>query len=668
MKHLLSFKFLLLCLASPLLGLQSLMASDDGHVYVYRNGSLDFIALKDSVDSVALESDKTMLTIYSKAHAKLYTAPRSEIDSLTFSYAAPKADLLDVVFHSDGTAEDVSPMGMTVEAVVPDGQYVNTYKSAVYDRYVARFDEFLGQKPSTYYKINYEDNSDFLSRLADGHTIETLVMASYADSIIQSESKPFCSTQGGGTGFTTLFEDTLGRRKAFTFIPNVSTTGSGNYRETMSNLPIVSGKYYHLVGVWDKEAGMAYLYINGQLCARQSAPGNLVFPASGSRWFCIGGDPGGSSAEMGWAGDVVLARVYDKPLSAGDVKAVWQSVKELQDQSSPLVEDVDYLSGMPVKEGGTSDIEGRGYRTGDRVALIGIDMSKSYLVRLKVNAAGDTATFAIPSGFASGSYRLALRRGGQAQDLGICRYDVVKTMPKAPVVCFHRGFWDTPGSAQNSRASLRRAIARRGFSSEIDVWLTTDDSLMVNHDGRLNGVTIQTSSYDQVKGLKLNNGEYIPMLRDMLEILKTSDHTQLVVEIKTHSSTARTVEAANKAQALIAQMGLSKMVQYCSFNLAACRALKAGDSTAMVEYINGDKTPQELHDMGLEMDYGYWVYRSHPTWISEAHNLGLKVVAWTMNSRALIIEMAKANADILASDNPVETMKVCDYFRRHQDD
>ena len=85
MKHLLSFKFLLLCLASPLLGLQSLMAADDGHVYVYRNGSLDFIALKDSVDSVALESDKTMLTIYSKAHAKLYAAPRSEIDSLTLS-------------------------------------------------------------------------------------------------------------------------------------------------------------------------------------------------------------------------------------------------------------------------------------------------------------------------------------------------------------------------------------------------------------------------------------------------------------------------------------------------------------------------------------------------------------------------------------------------------
>ena len=45
-----------------------------------------------------------------------------------------------------------------------------------------------------------------------------------------------------------------------------------------------------MVGVWNKEAGKAYIYINGKLAGEASAEGDLKFPATAAQWFGIGGD------------------------------------------------------------------------------------------------------------------------------------------------------------------------------------------------------------------------------------------------------------------------------------------------------------------------------------------------------------------------------------------
>lgn len=51
----------------------------------------------------------------------------------------------------------------------------------------------------------------------------------------------------------------------------------------------------------------------------------------------------------------------------------------------------------------------------------------------------------------------------------------VCTMACAQVkVVAHRGYWTTPGSAQNSIASITKADAIGAFGSEFDVWMTTD--------------------------------------------------------------------------------------------------------------------------------------------------------------------------------------------------
>ena len=51
----------------------------------------------------------------------------------------------------------------------------------------------------------------------------------------------------------------------------------------------------------------------------------------------------------------------------------------------------------------------------------------------------------------------------------------------------HRGYWKTEGSAQNSIASLEKAIEIGCRGSEIDLILTTDGVLVLHHDDAIAG-------------------------------------------------------------------------------------------------------------------------------------------------------------------------------------
>ena len=651
-----------------LLSSLAVSAQDDGNIYVMKDGCVTNQFAVESVDSVAV-TPSHRIYIYDKTGKRIYINSVAFVDSLVFSYPRPKADLMDIVFHQDGTAEDLSPLKHEVKIGHSEGFY--NYYNSTYKRYVARFNNTWGSAPTGNYRIDYAGNTAFENALADGHSIETLIMPRYdGDTPPNSEAKPFTSHQAGGTGFL-MCTQSGDRFQQIEFLPNVSSDGNtSKWIDTRSGVFPEAGKFYHVVGVWNKEEGKSYVYVNGELKATVDAVGSMHFPNTGAHWFGIGCDANTSSGELAWSGDVALARIYDKPLAQTDVTALWNAVKVLQSSAEPdLAANVTFMSGLPVVLGHSFELGGEGYEKGDSLLLSTTDANGDTLAfRSPVTpfAASDSMSFVIPQGFVSSNYRMVLFRGDRMQDLGLCAFTVTDKMPKVPEINAHRGFWNTSGSCQNSRTSLSKAIGINAFSSEIDIWLTTDNHMMVNHDGKLNGVTIQTSTYDQVKNLTLSNGELLPQLSDMLDTIATSRHTVLCIEIKTHSTAARTVEAAEMAIDSVEARGLSGMVQYCSFSLDACKALVAHDPTATVFYINGDKTPAELKTLGMAMDYSYSVYRKHPEWIAQAHELGIPVVAWTMNTQPLLIEMANAEADILATDWPLLGFQIRNYYLRHQ--
>ena len=243
----------------------------------------------------------------------------------------PVADLLDVVFHEDGTAEDVSPMHNTVERV---GETSSVYYNEAMGRYVARFNNPYGGTCTGFYQTtNYEDADNAVHKaLADGHSLEVLCLADYDGDIPNAEAKPFSAMQGGGTGFLICKTNAAGSdgKNVITFLPNVTTTGSSTWQWVTSGVVPESKTYYHVVGVWNKEEQKTYIYVNGELKNTLDSPGEFKFANSGCNWFAIGGDPSSATGAHGsWIGDVAIARAYDKPLTAEEVALLWNEIPEL---------------------------------------------------------------------------------------------------------------------------------------------------------------------------------------------------------------------------------------------------------------------------------------------------------------------------------------------------
>ena len=262
--------------------------------------------------------DNTHLVVLKKEDGTYYNEGSPEP-------TVPEADLLDVVFHEDGTAEDVSPMHSTVELC---GTTSSTYFNQTYQRYTARFENPWGKTCTGYYKVDFENNEAIRSALADGHTLEMLVMGEYEGAIQDVEAKPFSAMQGGGTGFLICKTNTSGRQNEFTFLPNVTETTSSTWRWTNSGIVPQPKTYYHVVGVWNKEESKAYIYVNGELCNTVDAPGEFRFANAGCNWFCIGGDADPSGGGQGWTGDVAIARAYDKALSQEEAIALWNKLSD----------------------------------------------------------------------------------------------------------------------------------------------------------------------------------------------------------------------------------------------------------------------------------------------------------------------------------------------------
>ena len=59
------------------------------------------------------------------------------------------------------------------------------------------------------------------------------------------------------------------------------------------------------------------------------------------------------------------------------------------------------------------------------------------------------------------------------------------------------------------------------------MWVTADGRIVINHDKTFPGDShvIENSTYDQLKNIKLSNGENIPTLEDYLTQAAKSDKT-----------------------------------------------------------------------------------------------------------------------------------------------
>ena len=221
-------------------------------------------------------------------------------------------------------------------------------------------------------------------------------------------------------------------------------------------------------------------------------------------------------------------------------------------------------------------------------------------------------------------------------------------------VIAHRGYWNSEGSAQNSIASLKKAQELGIYGSEFDVWLTSDGVLVVNHDADVEGLKIEDTPYEQLKDIRLKNGEKLPLLEEYLQQGKKDKKTNLILELKPHGSKEKEDKAAAAVVKMVKKSGVKKHTEYISFSLNACKELVRLSPKADVAYLNGDLAPQEVKAHQITgIDYHLSVLKKNKHWIEEAHKLKMTVNVWTVNTEADMKEMIVAGVDFITTDQPV---------------
>lgn len=219
----------------------------------------------------------------------------------------------------------------------------------------------------------------------------------------------------------------------------------------------------------------------------------------------------------------------------------------------------------------------------------------------------------------------------------------------------HRGYWTCEGSAQNSLTSLQKAYEAGCWGSELDIWLTADGELVVNHDAHtLDGLVIEKTDSKQLLKSKLKNGETLPSLEAYLDAGKSLAPMVLVLELKTQSTPERNIELARKVVELVKAKKMEDRVEYIAFsNLVGTELIRLAPE-ARVAYLNGDKTPAELKELGYTgLDYEDRVLKAHEDWIDAAHLLGLTVNVWTVDDEDDLRYFIDRKADFITTNEPV---------------
>ena len=224
-----------------------------------------------------------------------------------------------------------------------------------------------------------------------------------------------------------------------------------------------------------------------------------------------------------------------------------------------------------------------------------------------------------------------------------------------PKVISHRGYWTAPNSAQNSLASFTKADSVGVFGSEIDVWLTADDKLIVDHDRVYKGtdINMEKSTLKEITSIVLPNGENIPTLDAYLRLVATKPNTRLILEMKSLSDLKREDLAAEKIIKALRKYNLLDRTDIIAFSINACLAFKKLMPDGRIFYLNGDLAPRSIKKLGLTgIDYSMSVLRKNPKWVEQAHKEGLEVNVWTVDTEEDMRYFIDLGVDYITTDYP----------------
>lgn len=235
-------------------------------------------------------------------------------------------------------------------------------------------------------------------------------------------------------------------------------------------------------------------------------------------------------------------------------------------------------------------------------------------------------------------------------------FELVKDNFARNKVIAHRGAWKKHDVSHNSMSSLKYAIELGCEGTEIDVWMTADNVVVLSHDHIIGGKVVEETTAEDMLKTPLKKGDFVPSLEETIEYIKGQNKTKLVIEIK---GTRMGKAIADSVVQLVHRMNAQGWVNYIAFGLEHLVRVKELDPTAEVAYLGSDKTLEELKAANMTgIDFHYNLFFKDTELSKKTKELGLSTNVWTVNSEKDLKTMLDQNVDYITTDEPELLFKV----------
>ena len=225
-------------------------------------------------------------------------------------------------------------------------------------------------------------------------------------------------------------------------------------------------------------------------------------------------------------------------------------------------------------------------------------------------------------------------------------YTIVENHLLAMMIIGHRGAKAL--EPENTLLALRRGMECADFV-EIDVRMSSDGELVVIHDQTLERTTTGTGrvrdyTLRELRKLDAGKGEKIPTLSEVLELTRGS--TGLVLEIKepgTEHQVMREVARCRPDRLLI--------VSFHEESIAAIRRILPDVATGLIVSEKNPVTAEDARILGAAVVLTK-ITCLKPAMVTEAHDKGLLMISWTLNTSKDYFDAQMMGVDGIATDDP----------------
>ncbi|MFA1821621.1 glycerophosphoryl diester phosphodiesterase membrane domain-containing protein [Virgibacillus oceani] len=232
-------------------------------------------------------------------------------------------------------------------------------------------------------------------------------------------------------------------------------------------------------------------------------------------------------------------------------------------------------------------------------------------------------------------------------------------------VASHRG--DLMHAPENSMSSIRSALDKGVNAIEIDIMMTKDGVIVLNHDDDLQrtaGVhaSIKDMTYEEVAEIDIGilydesfTGERIPTMEQVLEKVTEND-TLLILDLKSYN---RKDEFTDEIVRLLEKYDAVDQTYVQSFNYDLLQEVRAKNEEIKI----GQVLFLAMGNLSnLDIDF-YTIRQNMLTsrFIENAHQLNREVWVWTVNSERNVHEVLKYNIDGIITDYPERVQQILEF-------